>query len=717
MDDASKFSPLTPEEIALGPTVASSSPKAAPIMPIPRDAGECSILFQGRKPDEKFWFRDLAGGVLFAELRWNLPDDDKRVRPCIYTSDGWREEAPPPPRALFNLDKLAKLPDAPVYLFEGPRKAVKAAPCFPNSVCTAFWGGANAMGQTDFTPMCRRDVTIWRDADKAGVDFQDATIAKLQVAGAASIRFIDPARLPADMLTRIRENKRHKFDIVDLIEAGISPEAIGEVAERACVAVAISTAEAGPRPLAGPAIASTPYPIEALGDVLADASRAIAAKVQCADAMAAQSLLAVASLAAQALADVRLPYGQTRPLSLFCLTIAASGDRKSSADLEAMAPVRMREARLREAYEPLAREYAVAFAAWRGQRQQIERHKADVGKRRSELETLGPEPEAPIKPVLTLGESTAEGLAKHMPTLPGALGIFSAEGGQFLSGHGFSNEAKLRTAASFASLWDGQGLRRLRAGDGLIDLHGRRLVCHLMIQPEAAAGVLNDPVLRDQGFLSRFLIAAPESRAGSRLWQEPREGTEPALKRYIARMMSIFEAPALASNTAGNELTPRALDLSPEGRELWIEFHDAIETQMSPDGALARLRDVAGKAAEQAGRIAGVLQIVDDAMASTIEADAMARACELADWHLREASRLATEAQVSPEMRDAQLLLDWLDRRGSETVTAATLQKSGPGPLRVKARLDPAVETLEGHGWLIPADVSRRAWRIVRAGP
>ena len=97
---------------------------------------------------------------------------------------------------------------------------------------------------------------------------------------------------------------------------------------------------------------TAPYPINALGGVLADAARAIAAKVQCADAMAAQSVLAVASLAAQALADVRLPYGQTRPLSLFCLTIASSGDRKTSADSEAMAPVRMREKQLREVFDP-----------------------------------------------------------------------------------------------------------------------------------------------------------------------------------------------------------------------------------------------------------------------------------------------------------------------------------------------------------------------------
>ena len=245
---------------------------------------------------------------------------------------------------------------------------------------------------------------------------------------------------------------------------------------------------------------------------------AIAAKVQCASAIAAQSVLAVASLAAQGLADVRLPFGQTRPLSLFCLTIAASGDRKTSADLEAMVPVKMRERQLRDAYEPLARSHAVALAAWRAEKSRVERDGKLKGleARRQQIEALGLEPEAPSKPILTLAESTAEGLAKHMPTLPGALGIFSAEGGQFLNGHGFSADTKMRTAASFSSLWDGRGLRRLRAGDGLIDLHGRRLAAHLMIQPDGAAAALTDPVLRDQGFLSRLLIAAPESLAGMR---------------------------------------------------------------------------------------------------------------------------------------------------------------------------------------------------------
>jgi hypothetical protein len=130
---------------------------------------------------------------------------------------------------------------------------------------------------------------------------------------------------------------------------------------------------------------------------------------------------------------------------------------------------------------------------------------------------------------------------------------------------------------------------------------------------------------------------------------------------------------------------------------------------MRPDGRLAMLRDVAGKAAEQAARIAGVLETIEDASALSISADAMIRACELADWHLCEAARLANDANIPAAIRDA---LDWLHGRGLGTVTAATLQKAGPGPLRRKARLDPAIEALEQHGWLKPVDVSRRAWRV-----
>jgi hypothetical protein len=105
-----------------------------------------------------------------------------------------------------------------------------------------------------------------------------------------------------------------------------------------------------PLPLAGPIDKARPYPMASLGPVLGGAARSIAEKCQCAPALAGQSVLAVASLAAQRLADIRLPFGQTRPLSLFLVTIAASGDRKTTADNEALVPVRMHEKALRDSY-------------------------------------------------------------------------------------------------------------------------------------------------------------------------------------------------------------------------------------------------------------------------------------------------------------------------------------------------------------------------------
>ena len=157
--------------------------------------------------------------------------------------------------------------------------------------------------------------------------------------------FVEPAKLEA--LNRQAE----KFAARNQMEAshptGSQPDDFPKNAEvpanRSNVAIVASQSRC---PLAPPMPAARPYPLAALGEVLSGAAESIAAKCQCSPALAAQAVLAVASLAAQRLADVRLPYGQTRPLSLYFVTIAASGDRKSTADNEALIPVRMHEKNL-----------------------------------------------------------------------------------------------------------------------------------------------------------------------------------------------------------------------------------------------------------------------------------------------------------------------------------------------------------------------------------
>ncbi len=116
---------------------------------------------------------------------------------------------------------------------------------------TANAGGANAIKQTDLSPLRGRNVTLWRDSDEAGAKWQEQMIVALRAVNVASIRVVNIAMLPAEMIERIPEAKRGKFDVVDLIEAGIEPEAIRAAAEAACEPVAMSAAETTRTPVGG----------------------------------------------------------------------------------------------------------------------------------------------------------------------------------------------------------------------------------------------------------------------------------------------------------------------------------------------------------------------------------------------------------------------------------------------------------------------------------
>src|SRR5690242_15370608 len=101
----------------------------------------------------------------------------------------------------------------------------------------------------------------------------------------------------------------------------------------------------------------------------------------------------------------------------------------------------------------------------------------------------------------------------------------------------------LRTAAGLSNFWDGETNKRVRAMDGATILPGRRVALHLMAQPEVAARMLSDPLLLNQGLLSRLLVTAPGSNAGSRLWHEPAADSENALERYGDRILGMLQRP------------------------------------------------------------------------------------------------------------------------------------------------------------------------------
>lgn len=259
---------------------------------------------------------------------------------------------------------------------------------------------------------------------------------------------------------------------------------------------------------------------------------------------------------------------------------------------------------------------------------------------------------------------------------------------------------RLRTAAMLSGLWDGNGAVRIRAGDGITLLSGRRLSAHLMVQPEAAGGFLSDRTLRDQGLLSRVLLAAPLSIAGKRLYRTASLDQEHAISDYGKRVLALLERPARSLSGGANELDPVTLNMSAEAEAKWIAFFNHVEAQSGPEGDLKLIRDVAAKAAENAARIAAVIAAVEKGYTDHIGLASMLCGIALAGWYLREALRLAHASRLDPKLMRAQTLLDWLRARDRPEIGFREILQLGPTATRTKAAADDATTLLLAHGWV-----------------
>src|SRR4051812_8200313 len=154
---------------------------------------------------------------------------------------------------------------------------------------------------------------------------------------------------------------------------------------------------------------------------------------------------------------------------------------------------------------------------------------------------------------------------------------------------------RLKTAAGVSELLDGAIIKRVRAGDGVLILPGRRLSMHMLVQPGAAATFFSDPVLRDQGLLSRVLVAAPNSLAGSRLYRATDPSDDAVIRSYGGCILRLLESPWPLAERERNVLQPPALVLNVDAKREWISFHDSVEKRCGPSQELAPIVDFASK--------------------------------------------------------------------------------------------------------------------------
>ena len=466
-----------------------------------------------------------------------------------------------------------------------------------------------------------------------------------------------------------------------------------------------------PEPLRAPLPPAAPYPVEALGDVLGGAVLALHDAVKAPLAMCAQSVLAAASLAAQAHFDVLLPWGGRKPTSLFLLTVGESGERKSGIDDLVLGAAKAQERKAMEAYEQELADQEQGLASWQ-KAVDASRNAATNGKKgtataaqvRQAVEDVGPKPEAPIAPLRFVSDPTVEGLYKLLAMSQPSVALFSDEGGLLIGGHALNSDNALKTMARWCKLWDGSPFDRVRAGDGVGILYGRRMAMHQLAQGDVMVKLLSDRMANGQGLLARCLVAWPESTIGTRQVQRFEwAGERHELKRMFAVLSTLMESEPSTSDERGQVLDPVELALTDNAKALSIAAHNQFESLMAPGGELAELRDRASKALENACRIAGVLTAVErGTTAQEINADTLARALVLVQWYLAEALRTRGAAAVPRDVQDAEALSAWLKERGIQRFRTDPVLRGGPSHLRNKTRLAEAIAALMGAGYLRP---------------
>lgn len=487
--------------------------------------------------------------------------------------------------------------------------------------------------------------------------------------------------------------------------------------------------EEGPQPLVREAPPGLPYPVGHLGP-LRGVVEEIMAVSQAPAPLAAGSALAVASLCVQAHANVQLlSPTSTAALTLFMLTIAESGERKTATFKPLMTGIQDHEEEAARRRQADLRAFDVQHASWKGRfgklQKELERAEpADVPKLEAEIELLGPEPTAPPLTDRCVTDPTIEGLIDLLADGQPSIGLMSDEAGQFLGGFGMSAENSQKTQAVLNKLWDGDPIKktRVRGNGGHITLRGKRLAAHLMVQPGVFGTFAADGTATDIGFLPRTLICQPESHIGTRIYQDPPNDLV-ALVAFQARVKDVL-ATKMPLHPGTRDLAPRDLPLSPEAKAMLIEFYNHTETEQGPGGTFADIRGFASKAAEQAARIAGVMTLWEDLDAEEVPGSAMANAVELVRYYLSEALRLCGEPEVTLELSRAVKLRDWLrDEWSYSDIAQPEVLKRGPKCVRDVKTAARTLDILCEYGWLerlepgtvIRGEKRKRAWRIVLA--
>ncbi|MCG2750375.1 MAG: DUF3987 domain-containing protein [Desulfobacteraceae bacterium] len=422
-------------------------------------------------------------------------------------------------------------------------------------------------------------------------------------------------------------------------------------------------------------------------------------------ALVASTALAALSTAGQAHIDIERAKKLSGPTSLFLLSIAESGERKSTCDNFFTAPIREYEREQAERVKPLIKKFNALKAVWDVKRSALlESIKKTVksGGSTADLEEdllnlEQDEPRAPRYPKLLLLDETPESLGSKLATRYPVAGILSSEAGLIFGAHGMNKETVMRNLTLLNILWDGGVFEAGRKVADSIRVEGARLTLGLQAQ-ESVLRVFFDRsegLARGSGFLARFLVSWPESTMGTRFFKEAPDSW-PALTIFNNRISDLLNLPLPIDEESG-VLCPPIIILSEKAKVAWTRFHDSIEGALPFE--LGDVKDVASKSADNSARLAGLFHVFLHGPQGVVSLENYESAARIISWHLNESLRFFAEIGLSIEESSAArldvFLLDYCRQNNTDKVPTSEPLQYGPVGLRKKSALEKAVGKLD----------------------
>lgn len=328
------------------------------------------------------------------------------------------------------------------------------------------------------------------------------------------------------------------------------------------------------------------YPIDALPKIAKKAVECIYDFVKAPLAIVANSVLFSLTFIAQKHINAQTIQGMPMPCSLYFLSEAKSGDRKTTADYFALKPIL-------EIQNKQVAEYKKAYRKW--------------------AESKGKEQE-PLSPKKIFANTTLEPLVGSLIREEYKnIALESSDGGDVLNGHNFTSETAKANMTILTKIFDNGHVERNRSKSNL-ESSGEafhvRLSIHLMAQPVVIQEVIKGKVMGEIGLLPRFIFVSPKSLVGTRFLKIEDLNRnildDERLASYYERCNSLIgNWHDSIMNEDMNDSRPM-LEMSLSAKKAFINIYNAIEGAQSATGKFSDLSAEASRAGELILRLSTV---------------------------------------------------------------------------------------------------------------